>query len=266
MDLISKYNKGDKDYYERKIRLLLQTGKEKAALLPAYIAISEYKSEELKELAESEAYQKFEKQVQQPFTVPKGFKTTYQSALSRLLDVAGFAFDEEENIIVYKGDVLWDSDLYAVEDISEYFGVEASDIVILGDLYVMGRIHLHHISLYVQGNIFASDIYMGDATLECTGNVFADEEIVMSEDIGGTSAYIYGNVKTPVFVAAPEELQIYGTVHPETVCIGLKNYEFDGIKISKFHSGEELSRNIDTNSAYDQDFHYRLQTGTLFKK
>lgn len=238
LDLLTQFNRGDEAYYVRKVKLLQQLGKPKELLFPAYMAISHYNSKQLADIAQNEDYKKYIAAIKKSAIPPKGSKNSYQNHLSKVRTISCY-FEEEEAMTVYKGDVYWNGELKLFENTHESSGnYEFGKLVVLGDLYINGNLDLFQTDIFVQGNIFADEIYLCDMTLECTGNLFVRDRITILSDIHGTEGAIHGNLTTPVFISDAEDFTIYGNIAQDTLCIGLKGYRFDGYNPTHFHAYE----------------------------
>lgn len=270
LNLINQYNKGDEAHYVRKVNLLSKLGKEKELLFPAYIAIEHYKTKELACIADSDGYKEYVKSIPNEFSIPKGYRKTIPSSLTKIKTRAGFDFDEDFPPIVYKGDVFWNGDFKIGEFADEYpefddFYLDSA--VILGDLYIKGDLFSWQGSFFVTGNIFVGELSIADCTIECGGNLIASKEVVTTEEIGRTTAYIYGDVQTPILLSdSGTSLNIYGEIDPEAICIGMKGYNFDEYKINKLYSEHDINSSIRLERGIELELCKHLEEGTLFKE
>lgn len=270
LNLITQYNKGDEAHYVRKVNLLSKLGKEKELLFPAYIAIEHYKTKELTYIADSDGYKEYVKSIPKEFSIPKGYRKTIPSSLTKIKTRAEFDFDEDFPPIVYKGDVFWNGNFDFGEAATEY--PEFDDFylysaVIFGDLYIKGDLTSWQGYLYVTGNIFVEQFDIVDCTLECGGNLIASKEVVIIKDIIEMTAYIYGNVLTTFLLSDSDtSLNIYGEIDPEAICIGIKGYNFDEYKINKLYSEKDINSSILTEWQTHMELCKHLEEGTLFKE
>lgn len=235
-------NLADGNHYQQKANLLWSLGKKKAALFPAYLAINHFGLDVNAEIQVSKEFQSYSKSCETPDKVPGGYKQTAPAALQKQ-PFADELYPEEEAIVWYNGDVYWNGDAELVEagELVYPEDVHCNELVIFGDLYLTGTLTLHHVNLYVTGNVFVERLMQGDSKFWCLGNVICQGDLTILNDIGGAETIIYGNLDAPVIAVNADRLAVYGKVKKDAAVISLCNFLFDETDVTSYHTEKEIN-------------------------
>lgn len=279
LDLLKRYNSGDEAYYVRRTNLLLKLGEDVKALIPAHIAIEHFGSSKLNKFKSAPLYKEYTASLHNQFSTPKGYKRQNLNSFNLIKIYRGVGTHDPHAPVVYNNDVHWNSDLIGDKDLSCYFKVNNNQkitLVILGDLYVNGKLYVDSMDIYVEGNVFADTIHLKNAQFECTGHVLASKEIIIYnqpsiqvedvDDMSGNSVtYIGGDVRTPLLAVNPEYFCLGGSIAPKTICIGMKEFQFSSSRGNNIYTEKDLNKNMDVDNIFDSNLYEHLINKTLFE-